>query len=610
MKKRNPLRRCTGALCLLALGSAPLAARAAPGSIWAFGDSLSDNGNIARILPGYSNGPGYDGARFSNGPVYVEDLPGLLKQGFVPTNDKAVGGAFAGSGNLVGGFLPGTATEIAAFVASGSRFGPHDTVLLLAGANDYFGVLGSANGAAIDVAAQNARVTGDIVADADRLANLGARRLVVLNVPDLGLTPRYLGNATATALSAGTDTALPSLLRPLAADGRTVYLIDLNGLLHEAVADPARFGLTDVTHACIATPACLRSDIATQNQTLFWDTVHPNTAVHAIIAAAIANQLGAADAIGMQGQVALETARGFGERLIRQGAGDGAVAIGDGRVSVFLQADHQSGRFQARGQQDSFGDDILSTAAGFSVHLAPHAEIGVAVGYSRADAGATDAFGRSDAAHFRTDAYHIGTFARIDRGGLFAALAGSYSFLRGAQGSRTGLLTGERIDGAPNGEAGTVAGAFGYRLRSGRFRFGPVARIAYTHASLDGYTETGEPVLVQHVGHQNLDSVLGRAGLEADARFHVPLGILTPYANIAAAREFLDGGRTLDTGFVSAGLPIRTTLPGYGGTFGLAGGGVSLSSAQGDGVDLGFQSSFGRRDVVQRDVLLRAHLRF
>ncbi|MCQ8277854.1 autotransporter domain-containing protein [Acetobacteraceae bacterium KSS8] len=610
MKKRILFACRAGAFCLVAIGASPHAALATPGSVWAFGDSLSDNGNIARILPGYSNGPGYDGARFSNGPVYVEYLPGLLGQGFVPSNDRAVGGAFAGTGNLVGGFLPGTATEIANFAASGSRFGAHDTVLLLAGANDYFGVLAGANGGAINVAAQNARVTGDIVSDASRLTNLGARTLVVLNVPDLGLTPRYLGNATATALSAGTDSALPSLLRPLAGNGRNVYLVDLNGLLHEAVADPSRFGLSDVTHACTAEPSCVGADVATQNRTLFWDTVHPNTAVHQIIAAAVANQLGAADAIGMQGQVALETARGFSERLIRQGAGDGAVPIGDGRVSVFLQADHQSGRFDAQGQQDSFGDDILSTSAGFSVWLAPYAEIGVAVGYSRADAGATDAFGRDDAASLRTDAYHIGSFARIERGGLFAGLAGSYTALRGAQGSRTGLLAGERIDGAPDGEAGSVAAALGYRLQSGRFRIGPVARFAYTHASLDGYTETGEPVLVQHVGRQSLDSVLGRAGLEADARFRVPLGTLMPYAGIAAAREFLDGSRTLDTSFVSAGLPIRTALPGYGETFGVAGGGLSLSSTRGNGVDLGFQSSFARRDVVQRDVLLRVHLRF
>ena len=582
----------------------------AAGSVYAFGDSLADNGNIAHIFPGYTNGPGYDGAHFSNGPVFVEYLPALIHEAFVPGNDYAVGGAYAGTGNLVGSILPGTATEIAGFAAAGGRFSAQDTVILSTGPNDYFGVLKNATGP-IDVAAQNVRVLTDLKADADSLIGLGAHQLVVLNVPDLGLTPSYHGDPTAAALAAGNNAALPSVLSPLSGHGVNVYEIDLARLLDETVADPQRFGLTNVTQACALTPSCLASPISVQDQTLFWDGVHPNTAVHALIARVIANELGAADAIGAQAQLALADAQGFQTRLIdRLQMPDDSRPLGHGPFSVFLEGDQSNGRFNGTGGQDAFGTDIVATEAGLELHLGAHALAGVAIGYSRDSAGASDLNGQADTVSLRTDAYHAGVFGAFERGGGFVDAAGGGTLFRDPQSSRPGLFAGEQLTGAPTGWAAGGTLAAGYRLHAGPIEYGPVGRLGYSHVALDSYTEQGEPVLTQHVGSQDADSLIGRAGLQASLPYGLPIGMLRPHVELDVAREFLDGSRTLSTDFTSVGIPLSNALPGYGGTYGFGSAGLSLALAHGGLVDLAYQSSFGRRDVVQRDIVLSGRIAF
>ncbi|WBO59801.1 SGNH/GDSL hydrolase family protein [Acidocella sp. MX-AZ03] len=118
----------------LLAGVAALSLMAAPaakaGNLYVFGDSLSDDGNLYK-LTGLPPAPYYQG-RFSNGPVWVEYLPGLTGLGFSSANDYAYGGAFTGAltigttnagTNLEAAALPGISTEIASFTAAGAVSG-------------------------------------------------------------------------------------------------------------------------------------------------------------------------------------------------------------------------------------------------------------------------------------------------------------------------------------------------------------------------------------------------------------------------------------------------------------------------------------------------------
>ena len=94
-------------------------------------------------------------------------------------------------------------------------------------------------------------------------------------LPDLGLTPEFLGDAAATLFSeqfnAGLLATLPS--------GVTYF--DTFDLLDSIVANPAAYGLTNVTQSCFDGIPSICSD---PSQYLFWDDIHPTTTADAILA--------------------------------------------------------------------------------------------------------------------------------------------------------------------------------------------------------------------------------------------------------------------------------------------------------------------------------------
>jgi len=77
--------------------------------IVAFGDSLSDAGNVFLATNGAIPAPPYVGGHFSNGPTWVEDLAqnlglGTLRPSLAGGTDFAFGGAV--TGNAVPGPIP------------------------------------------------------------------------------------------------------------------------------------------------------------------------------------------------------------------------------------------------------------------------------------------------------------------------------------------------------------------------------------------------------------------------------------------------------------------------------------------------------------------------
>lgn len=61
-----------------------------------------------------------------------------------------------------------------------------------------------------------------------------------------------------------------------------IIQLDVNSLYREAITEPAKFGFTNVTNACLNNVAvCDNPD-----KFLFWDGIHPTTAGHRILAEA------------------------------------------------------------------------------------------------------------------------------------------------------------------------------------------------------------------------------------------------------------------------------------------------------------------------------------
>lgn len=297
-------------LRLLALLAAlPCAASAAPFSnAYFFGDSLTDSGNdfllssaIHATDPGFPIVPdpaGYNASgRFSNGPVYSEMLAARLGVDLRPSlaggTNYAYGGARTASVALP--FSLDFVAQVQQYIDVPGAADPDALYVLFIGANDVRDVLGGRLGPEA-IGAAVARIGGAI----DALADEGVRHFLVPGVPDLGLAPAATGNGAiprneaATAASAAFNAALAAMLAGF--DALDIVAFDTFALLDGIVADPARFGLTDATHACqreLGTlpdgrPAyeisCTDAEAATR---MFWDDIHPTTAGHRILADAM-----------------------------------------------------------------------------------------------------------------------------------------------------------------------------------------------------------------------------------------------------------------------------------------------------------------------------------
>ncbi len=255
--------------------------------IFVFGDSLSDTGNFYQLSGGAPPAPYFQG-RFSNGRVWVEQLADALGMNITPGDNYAVGGATTGFSNYKDGFngrdYPGLLDEIASFTATRNAAEAQGALFVVwAGANDFFVALESGQAPA-DLIGNG---VGNTVLAIQQLWQSGARHILVVNLPDLGLTPfaRALNiEAPVTQLSAAYNQALDSALDSLASMGIPTIRVDAFATLQEMANQPAQFGFTNVTDPLMyvgGNPA----------QFLFWDPVHPTTTGHAVFAEAAADSL-------------------------------------------------------------------------------------------------------------------------------------------------------------------------------------------------------------------------------------------------------------------------------------------------------------------------------
>ena len=316
-------RRRSSAVTVLAiwvalLGAARHGAAQVPiEQIVVFGDSLSDTGNGFALVGSNATPPDYSldaslipaapyargGHHLTNGATWIERFarqlglagsvrPALASAAPFATN-YAVGTARAAN---VGPFsLP---VQVAAFLQDTGGVAPADALYVIqVGGNDLRDALLAyplGSDAIIDAAVDSIRTS--ILA----LYAAGARNFLVWNAPDIGLMPavRMLPpqfGVVASGLSVQFNTELAAALTGLLAlpplSEIEIAQFDAFSLIHSIVASPPQFGLTNVTEACVMPNdppfACQNPD-----EYLFWDGVHPTTAVHAIIAEQAAALLG------------------------------------------------------------------------------------------------------------------------------------------------------------------------------------------------------------------------------------------------------------------------------------------------------------------------------
>lgn len=306
------LRKLIAAISFLAALLVAGAVQAVPISqLVVFGDSLADSGNNAVFFDAFVAPPGtppgtlrtatpipapnfiptypYASNRYSNGPVWVEQLASRLGLSAQPSLLGGTNYAFGGArtGPVESSFPFSLRDQVAMFLGATGGIAPSSALYVVEGggndARDAFAIAAGGGDPTPLIAAYAANMASILV----ELGAAGADHILLANVPDIGKTPAIqsfgvAAAAGATALAVAMNAALDATLAALSpsiTDG--LRFLDLFSLLDEVFADPAAFGLSDATSACAFSPAC----IADPAGTFFWDGIHPTAAGYAVLAA-------------------------------------------------------------------------------------------------------------------------------------------------------------------------------------------------------------------------------------------------------------------------------------------------------------------------------------
>lgn len=295
------IRHWVAVLAFSATASAP--AIAGPySSLYVFGDSLSDTGNVFAATGGAVPTSPYFAGRFSDGPVWIDHLAAGLgvPAGATPSlmggNNYAFGGARTGSGAVP---VPGLLAQFGGLWAPAHPGGadPDALYVVAGGGNDMRDARSAFTGdtAADQAGRQTAAATAasNLLSVVMGLASAGARHILVANLPDLGATPEavFLGLTAASSDASARYNALVAGIEAVAEGlvaGLDVLSFDLAGVA-AAIRDDAlnhggaTFGITNVIAPCGAFPGSLGASCAVS---AFSDALHPTAAAHAIIGAA------------------------------------------------------------------------------------------------------------------------------------------------------------------------------------------------------------------------------------------------------------------------------------------------------------------------------------
>lgn len=375
-----------------------------------------------------------------------------------------------------------------------------------------------------------------------------------------GITSGY------ATISGGASALVDSVYNPLLNNGiakisgGTVIYADINRMMKEVLANPAKFGYSNITGNACASSANLCSDAdatfdASKNF-FFADPFHPTPTTHKAVAAFIASIMDApyyaAQLVNNQpiavnaAQAALDeranNARSVGalEPIVRvsrltndQNANDGALKTDGRNTAVTLGLDYQ---FAAH------------TSVGFAVTKVKNdTSFGSDAGGFKADNTVVSLFSKYEQGPFAIngDVFFGGTrFSDINRRIQLAALA------RTETGDTSGHQVGFRAAGS-------------YTVSMGKFSVAPTVSVAFREGVVGGYGENCGDIAgstscstSMHFDEQRVDSMLFGAGVKLNA----DMGTVQPFASAMLFKDTKDKNRVVSAGQVSAASPFDTEV--------------------------------------------------
>lgn len=264
-------------------------------NLFVFGDGFSDPGNAFAAAGGLSASGG--DRRFTNELTWVDYLADYLWLSVnLPTAMQAgeginfaVGGATTGTANIYPELL-GLQQQIAAFTGSikkRKKADPDALYIIWAGAVDYAPLVNDA-----PMQTESTTPIAQIEAAVLSLAKVGARHILVVNVPDLSQTPLVRSlptqlDAVKGAIAAH-NKALDEMMLRLAGKAHLIGF-DVRSVLAEIIEDAKHFGFKNAIES--------GNESGNPNEYVFWDGIHPTSKVHQLIARAAMDVLSEATSL-------------------------------------------------------------------------------------------------------------------------------------------------------------------------------------------------------------------------------------------------------------------------------------------------------------------------
>jgi outer membrane lipase/esterase len=580
----------------IVLGLAANAAQAQTFSgVISFGDSLSDAGNYT---PNPAAGwPGVPGAgSFTTNPddvwtqilaaAYGSSQTAYTAGGFNYAWGGAPTGSIAAPASPVNPFLPGpgdmvpgvpfplqcvpntlpcTSVGEQVFIhLNTTGVDPNALYTYWAGANDIFNYLGAAQGGLI-TGAQAQSFTGAsaqaAIGQIGALQAAGANYIVVLNLPDIGITPAFR-----TSPSSGSVTGLvliynATLNAGLGALGDGIIPINAFGLFNEVLSNPTAYGFSNATGtACnlaltggsslfCTPPAYVSPDAA--DTYVFADGVHPTGAAHAMLAQVVVAEIGAPGQVSMLGEFANRAAATHDDQVRSQLFNAHDRSRDDDAVRGY--ANVMIGRPEFAGTAWTPESDArqVTLMGGADLRMSERWRFGGAISATKQEI---------DIATMEADGTAVNGSLYLaydfDHGYIAATAAGGNDSFDIQRHIQIGAM--DRIETSST-DARRVAFSLGGALTFGgdSFQHGPFADVTWQDAELKAFQEdNGDSTSMTFDGYDR-DSLVGRLGYQ----FQATAGSLRPFGRVAYNVENED-----EQVFVRAGLVTMNghfVMPGY-----------------------------------------------
>ncbi|KTD76341.1 lysophospholipase/glycerophospholipid:cholesterol acyltransferase PlaC [Legionella waltersii] len=306
---------------------------------------------LVPVLPGQP----YWKYRFSNGKIWAEYLAEMMS---IQKSDddvylnRAFGGSWASTydyqltvwnlirhplgtiKNLIVGKLvpPSLGLTVQAYLLEHQTLNDQSVYFIYSGGNDYINVLFFEDNYNTDVMSTYIdNVLDSITSAMQKLVKAGAKRFVVMGVPNIGETPKFVKTTDREVLNAAVEQHNQRLAKRIEAmkeqnPDLDILFVDTQNYLQRALVDPEKYGFYNVKDACIDVKFPMLHKI--MNRTpfpnnyvlqymqvlqyrdssfapgetnyhvcdapedyLFWDEIHPSTKAHQLMAYEVCQEM-------------------------------------------------------------------------------------------------------------------------------------------------------------------------------------------------------------------------------------------------------------------------------------------------------------------------------